>query len=115
MAPLLFTNKPYEPAKFIELCKKVVLALKEVLIKRRDHLGLEYLYRFFTLFNQLSGLVEENTFVKDLRSLQALYRELVNTESLDFQGEPLEGLQIMGMLESRNLDFETVILMAPLF
>ncbi|MAU71240.1 MAG: hypothetical protein CML04_04015 [Pseudozobellia sp.] len=110
MAPLLFTNKPYEPAKFIELCKKVVLALKEVLIKRRDHLGLEYLYRFFTLFNQLSGLVEENTFVKDLRSLQALYRELVNTESLDFQGEPLEGLQIMGMLESRNLDFETVIL-----
>jgi len=35
---------------------------------------------------------------------------LANMETLDFIGQPLTGFQIMGMLESRNLDFETVII-----
>ena len=35
---------------------------------------------------------------------------MLSSETLDFQGEPLQGLQIMGMLESRVLDFETVII-----
>jgi len=34
----------------------------------------------------------------------------LSSETLDFQGEPLQGLQLMGMLESRVLDFETVII-----
>ncbi|NNE03856.1 MAG: PD-(D/E)XK nuclease family protein, partial [Eudoraea sp.] len=34
---------------------------------------------------------------------------IIASETLDFYGEPLDGVQIMGMLESRNLDFETVI------
>ena len=34
---------------------------------------------------------------------------MITTEKLSFQGEPLEGLQLMGMLETRALDFETVI------
>jgi hypothetical protein len=34
----------------------------------------------------------------------------VNSEKLSFQGEPLEGLQLMGMLETRVIDFETVII-----
>ena len=41
-----------------------------------------------------------------------MYQELLNKETLDFKGEPLKGLQIMGMLESRVLDFETVILVS---
>ncbi|MEO1013350.1 MAG: PD-(D/E)XK nuclease family protein, partial [Bacteroidota bacterium] len=75
-----------------------------------DKLSLEYLYRFYTLFNQIQGLLEDYGFINDLKSLQSLYDELLALETLDFTGEPLEGLQIMGMLESRNLDFETVIL-----
>ena len=49
-------------------------------------------------------------FVDDLKSLHSLFKELLSAETVDFKGEPLEGLQIMGMLESRNLDFETVII-----
>ena len=43
-------------------------------------------------------------------ALGIIYKELLSSETLDFQGEPLQGLQIMGMLESRVLDFETVII-----
>ena len=38
--------------------------------------------------------------------------QLVNSENLDFQGEPLEGLQFMGLLETRLLDFENIILLS---
>jgi len=55
-------------------------------------------------------MVEKHSFINDLKSLKSLYTELVSSETVDFQGDPLDGLQIMGMLESRNLDFETVII-----
>lgn len=39
-----------------------------------------------------------------------LFEQLLEEDTLDFEGKPLEGLQVMGMLESRCLDFETVII-----
>ena len=42
--------------------------------------------------------------------MHSLYREIVKNEKIPFSGEPLKGLQIMGVLESRVLDFETVII-----
>jgi ATP-dependent helicase/nuclease subunit B len=73
-------------------------------------LSLEYLYRFNELFNELSRLNLEYHHIKDVSTLFSIYKELLSSETLDFQGEPLQGLQIMGMLESRVLDFETVII-----
>lgn len=107
---LLFSEQDPTPREFVERCTELVLALRKKFDGKTDALALEYLYKFYTLFNQLGDLLEEHSFISDLRSLQALYRDLLGAETLDFQGEPLEGLQIMGMLESRNLDFETVIL-----
>ena len=52
------------------------------------------------------------SYINSLKTLYGLYQELLNKETLDFKGEPLKGLQIMGMLESRVLDFETVILVS---
>lgn len=68
------------------------------------------LYGFFQLFNQLQSYIEAKTYLKTLKSLKLLFQELVSSEQIDFKGEPLGGIQIMGMLESRNLDFETVII-----
>jgi len=107
---LLFLKEVPSTPEFIDICLHIIAELKLKLQEREDALSLEYLYRFYTLFNQLFDLVQKYTFVTDLKSLQGIYRELLSSETLDFQGEPLEGLQIMGMLESRNLDFETVII-----
>lgn len=70
----------------------------------------EYLYRFFTVFQQLETLNSTYNHITDLKSLTLFYTQILRTEKLSFQGEPLEGLQLMGMLETRALDFETVII-----
>jgi len=107
---LLFSERAPSPLNFLAKCIEVIEVLRLKLKAREDHLVLEYLYRFHRLFNQINDLVQRHPFINDLRSLQSLYQQLLAHETLDFQGEPLEGLQVMGMLESRNLDFETVIL-----
>lgn len=93
-------------------CSQLILTIKSALDKNKssNKLSLEYLYRFNVLFNEMSRLNTTFGHLKDIASLHSVYKELLNNETLDFQGEPLEGLQIMGMLESRVLDFETVII-----
>jgi hypothetical protein len=93
-------------------CTKLIFAIKTYLNedKTSNTLSLEYLYRFHTLFNEITRLNDKYQHIKTILELHAIYKELLSAETLDFQGEPLEGLQIMGMLESRVLDFETVII-----
>ncbi|MGB3607877.1 PD-(D/E)XK nuclease family protein [Psychroserpens sp.] len=78
--------------------------------KPNNRLSLEYLYRFNQIFNTLDTLNTSFSHITSIATLFSLYRELIKSETLDFRGEPLKGLQIMGMLESRVLDFETVII-----
>lgn len=106
----LFFDQTPTTNVFIERCIVLVLLLKTELQSSGNKLALEELYRFYGVFNQVQELLEKHDFIKDLKSLQALFKELLSLETLDFKGDPLEGLQLMGMLESRNLDFETVII-----
>ncbi|PIF00735.1 MAG: hypothetical protein CR994_05125 [Maribacter sp.] len=106
----LFYEPIPSPGQFIQLCLEITAILKTKLQKNNNSLALEELYRFYGIFNQMAMILEEHRFINDLKSLQTLFHELVSMETLDFKGDPIEGLQIMGMLESRNLDFGTVIL-----
>lgn len=106
---LSFDQKPL-PGIFLQRCLRLVNLLKDRFEEREDYVGLEYLYHFYSLFNQLMVMIQTFPFVDDLKTLYGLFKELLSSETIDFQGEPMEGLQIMGMLESRNLDFETVII-----
>ena len=80
--------------------------------KSNNVLPLEYLLRFFELFNQIEHLSQSYNYISSIKIMHTIYRELLAKETLDFKGEPLKGLQIMGMLESRVLDFETVIVVS---
>ncbi len=46
-----------------------------------------------------------------LKTLEKIIGMLLGKETIPLVGEPLKGLQVMGMLETRNLDFKNVILM----
>ncbi|WP_299212784.1 PD-(D/E)XK nuclease family protein [uncultured Aquimarina sp.] len=102
---------PWDKAsKAIEQCRKIVQLLKESLDKEKDSLELEYVYHFHLVFNKLLNLSRNYQYITTVSSLYHLYKDIINSETLDFRGEPFSGLQLMGMLESRCLDFETVII-----
>ncbi|RNC88074.1 MAG: PD-(D/E)XK nuclease family protein [Winogradskyella sp.] len=107
---LLFSNWGESISKSIDTCLKLIYTIKEGIGDTFKPLELEYLYRFNVLFNEISNLNTKYKYISSISTLHSIYKELLSTETLDFQGEPLDGLQIMGMLESRVLDFETVII-----
>ncbi|WP_420401277.1 PD-(D/E)XK nuclease family protein [Flagellimonas sp.] len=107
---LLFPANPATPLDWINRCLQLIQKLKTISQEQNDLMELEYLYRFHKLFNQLKQHIESVNFIKQLKSVKSFFKQLAALETTDFIGEPLSGLQIMGMLESRNLDFETVII-----
>ncbi|MFO0355619.1 MAG: PD-(D/E)XK nuclease family protein [Sphingobacteriaceae bacterium] len=74
------------------------------------HLELEYLEVLMRAFNRISEVLNLYTYYNDVRSYKQLYAQTVGTSSVPFIGEPLRGLQIMGVLETRTLDFEYLIM-----
>ena len=92
--------------QFIGLTDKLLPSYRQ----RNDVLNMEYLDHFKNLFTRLGDLCLQHPFVSDLKALKFLFDQLLSEDSIDFEGEPLKGLQIMGMLESRNLDFKRVII-----
>ncbi|WP_228852826.1 PD-(D/E)XK nuclease family protein [Aegicerativicinus sediminis] len=94
--------------------QKLIFLIREQILKSniQDNITLECLFRFHTIFNKIQGLIEPFEGFNNLSSLIGLYKELIKNETLDLKGEPLNGLQIMGMLESRVLDFRNVIIVS---
>jgi CRISPR/Cas system-associated exonuclease Cas4 (RecB family) len=74
------------------------------------HLELEYLFHFSKLFNQLDLLLTQQDAITSFKGFYSIFRQLLSSFSIELYGEPLQGLQIMGMLETRNIDFKNVII-----
>jgi hypothetical protein len=90
----------------IEKCVFLLRKLKDIV----EGIEKEHLFRFYQIFQQLFTLNSTYNHLGDLKTLILFYEQILNTEKLSFRGEPLKGIQLMGMLESRVLDFETLIL-----
>ncbi len=105
-----FIENNDHPESFIAQIQITIQMVKKSYEKQQNRLGLEFLYRFHQVFNKLQTLLQDYPHIKSLKSMHVFYREMMSTENLNFQGRPFKGLQLMGMLESRALDFETVII-----
>jgi len=100
----------FRPIEKIQDFIQRILNLIAVLKEKADPLEKEYLFRYYTVFSQLHTFQNEYSFLKTFKTIHQLFNQLLNTESISFKGEPLQGLQLMGMLETRVLDFENVII-----
>lgn len=71
----------------------------------------EYLYHFQQLLSRLNVLLDKQSVDIDLKTFKGLFRKTSRSVKIPFAGEPVEGLQIMGVLETRNLDFKHVLML----
>lgn len=87
--------------------------LMEELAKRLgdEPLQRSYLYQCFKQLNRLrENFEKQDGLTVDREFFIRLFRQVFREVKLPFEGEPLQGLQVMGVLESRNLDFKRVII-----
>lgn len=91
----------------IEILKRVG---KHTEIKK-DPLAQESVFRMYTLLNRLKQLIESGDLIIETTTLRNLVNQLVRSTSIPFHGEPIEGIQIMGVLETRNLDFDNILML----
>ncbi|MFC4633660.1 PD-(D/E)XK nuclease family protein [Dokdonia ponticola] len=107
---ILFEIWEDNPVKAIDNCLSLIYILKNTLDPSQDALNLEYLYGFYKTFNKLVTLNNTYSYIEDIPTFIRFYRDTISSETIDLQGDPHQGLQIMGMLESRLLDFKHVII-----
>ena len=80
--------------------------------QNEDEVEKEFYFQFYTLLNRLNEFIQHHNLKISIAAYQKLFRQLVQSERMPFEGEPLLGLQVMGVLETRNLDFDTVIMLS---
>ena len=68
-----------------------------------------FVYAIFKIINKLVNYYSQHSHIDKIETLYAIYKQVIDLAEVSCEGEPLNGLQIMGVLESRVLDFETVI------
>lgn len=77
-----------------------------------DDIQYENISHFENSFKIIKNQIAPYNFLIKMDTLEVLINQHINSESIDFQGEPLKGLQVMGLLETRLLNFENVILLS---
>lgn len=70
---------------------------------------LEFLFHYKALTSRLSDLIHQHSTDMSVESVAHLLEGLAQSITIPFEGNPLRGLQIMGLLESRLLSFDTTI------
>ncbi len=77
-----------------------------------DGLYQESVFRAFQILNRLYGLLTTGELQVERVTFLRLMRKLLSTTQIPFHGEPVKGLQVMGILETRTLDFDHLILLS---
>ena len=117
-----FLAKLFTPRNGIkELCDYLTSLIKEISILYRkegeyddifNQLYRESLFQSYTKINRLYSLIESGELNVRTDTLKRLITKVLTSSNIPFHGEPAIGMQVMGVLETRNLDFRNLILLS---
>lgn len=106
---LLF-NKCTTVEETVDYFSNIIQALEQV-IPLSNKMDREYLFFYRKAVNLLKlNMAETQIELQNVSTVYKLLRQIIGSVRVPFEGEPLAGLQIMGVLETRLLDFDTVII-----
>ena len=118
----IFLEQIFTPKTGISaLCQYLTEMLREVAVLYRqeqetddifNQLYRESLFKSYTLINRLLNLIDNGELNIQIDTLRRLLCRLLATSNIPFHGEPAIGMQVMGVLETRNLDFRNLIMLS---
>ena len=104
-----------------ELCDYLLRLIKSISILYRkegeyddifNQLYRESIFQSHLKINRLYSLIESGELSVRTDTLKRLITKVLTASNIPFHGEPAIGLQIMGVLETRNLDFRNLIMLS---
>jgi PD-(D/E)XK nuclease superfamily len=109
---LLFERWDNDAGQILGRLSEILLAIRSFLgtDDEEDKITKAFLYSIFKTVNKLINYYEAHPQMDNITVLHAIYKQVIELAEVSFEGEPLSGLQIMGVLESRVLDFENVVI-----
>ena len=72
----------------------------------------EFIFHYFATVNRMKEVMREAKIEMRLDTYFRLLKRMTDLITIPFEGEPLSGLQIMGVLETRALDFDRLIILS---
>ena len=108
----MFKKWDSSSVSILERLSQILLEIKANLSydNEEEKITTAFVYSVFKVINKMISYFSEHKAVANTKTLFAIYKQVIDVAEVSFEGEPLNGLQIMGVLESRVLDFETVII-----
>lgn len=109
---LLFQKWENGSIAVLENVSAILLLIKENFSNdnEEEKIAKAFVFAVFQVINKLINYYTQHSHIDNIDTLHAIYKQIIDVAEVSFEGEPLHGLQIMGVLESRVLDFDTVII-----
>ena len=108
---MLFHKWENGPIAVLELLTLLLQTIKDNMSSdnETEKLTKSFVHAIFKVINKLTNYYLKHQHIDNVETLYIIYKQVIDLAEVSFEGEPLNGLQIMGVLESRVLDFDTVI------
>jgi len=109
---LIFQKWDTSSVEILENLSKILLKIKSNLSTNieEEKITNAFVYSIYKVINKMISYFSSHSNIDSVETLFAIYKQVIDVAEVSFEGEPLCGLQIMGVLESRVLDFETIII-----
>jgi len=108
----LFFDWKVSVNEILEKLKAILIYIKTHLSNHneQDKVTKAFVFSIYNVILKITNYFETYNKIENLEILFTIYKQVIDQAQVSFEGEPLKGLQIMGILESRVLDFENVII-----